>query len=271
MKLLPNPFRAAAAFCPFLFSLAGVSYGQTPLPRVPFSGVYGGTAGAGSIPGWDRTGGGENPAVLGAPGWTLSGAGYAPFGLDGLRVTEAVTAWDRPRWGISGSYQGIFADGAEVTSAASRVGVQSAFRVGGPRSGWTTGVSGAFGTKGIPLETGVGMLWRPRSWGSFGAFWQREGNRERMGLGADAGTPLFASGFAWRVCAESIYARGFENRFAAALQLHALLSVYTGWDPARETVGFGMRFGMGAWEGFSSMRRHAALGGVSVQGLRWHP
>jgi len=31
----------------------------------------------------------------------------------------------------------------------------------------------------------------------------------------------------------------------------------------------GVRFGFGDWEGFSAMRRHAALGGTSLQGLRW--
>jgi hypothetical protein len=55
------------------------------------------------------------------------------------------------------------------------------------------------------------------------------------------------------------------------LRLHPLLSVHAGLAPSRATASLGVRFGAGAWEGFSALRRHGALGGTPVQGVRWRP
>ncbi len=257
-------------------------HGQAP--RVPFSGIYGGTAGAGAITGWDRSGGGDNPATLGAPGWTAGVAAYAPFGIEGLRVAEASVAWDRARWGLSGSYTGMFAQGSEGSGGgdgvggvqATGVGLQSAMRLG---RGLTLGVAGDYHTEpGVGGAGGaVGLLWRPQSWGSLGAFWNREtstwGDAMRAGAGAEGGFDFF--GVAWRLCAEAIYASEQSGgewafRFATGLRLHPLLSIYAGLDPARETAALGVRFGIGDWEGFSAMRRHRSLGGTTVQGIRWY-
>jgi hypothetical protein len=240
---------------------------------VPFGGVYGGTAGAGSILGWDRSGGGENPAVLGGPGWTVAVAGYAPFGLSDLRVVEASAAWDRARWGLSASYQGMVArEDGNREAAGTGIGVQSAVKL---RPGLTTGISGAYRAQpgNAGARAGWGLLWRPRPWGALGGFWSAEetrwGREARAGIGADAGSGF--SGIAWRVGAEALREGArWETRFATGLHLHALLSLYAGWDPPRRTVALGVRFGIGDWEGHSAMRRHAALGGTSVQGIRWN-
>jgi hypothetical protein len=100
----------------------------------------------------------------------------------------------------------------------------------------------------------------------------------RAGLGADAGM-RFGRGYAWRVCIERFLGiadggtgeneRQDEWRFGAGLQFHPLLSVQAGLAPRHLTAALGVRFGMGDWEGFSAVRRHAALGGTSIQGLRW--
>jgi hypothetical protein len=239
---------------------------------VPFAGVYGGTAGAGSVLGWDRSVG-ENPAVLGRPGWSVAVAGYAPFGLADLRRVDASAAWDRERWGLSASYGGTFAPEAgrtgEVADAA--LGFQSAMKL---RQGLTAGIAGLY--QAAPGNSGAGiaggLLWRPRPWGGLGGFWSAEetrwGREARAGIGVDGGFGF--SGMAVRLGAEALHGGArWETRFAAGLQLHALLSLYLGWDPPRRTAALGARFGIGGWEGYSAMRRHAALGGTSVQGIRW--
>ena len=221
--------------------------------------------------GWDRSGGGENPAALAAPGWTASVAGYAPFGLEGLRVTEAVAAWDHARWGLSGSYRGAFTEVGSGGPSAMAVGLQSAVNL---KQVVTTGISGYYRAEpGSAAVTGTwGILWRPKPWGSLGGFWAAEetpwGGATRAGLGVEGGSRF--RGIGWRLCVESVYARErWETRFGTGLQLHALLSLYAGWDRSRETAALGVRFGIGDWEAFSAMRRHAALGGTSVQGIRW--
>jgi hypothetical protein len=242
---------------------------------VPFAGVYGGTAGAGSVLGWDRSGG-ENPAVLGGPGWTFAVAGYAPFGLEDLRLTEATAAWDHERWGVSASYRGMFAPGEDRNgeAAGAGIGVQSVMKLPIGIGGLTTGIEGVYqaepGNEGA--EARWGLLWRPRPWGTLGGFWSaREtqwGRYARGGIGVDGGFRF--SGMAWRLGAEALRARArWETRFAAGVHPHALLALYLGWDPPRRTAALGVRFGIGGWEGFSAMRRHAALGGTSVQGIRW--
>src|SRR6185312_12748997 len=99
----------------------------------------------------------------------------------------------------------------------------------------------------------------------------------RAGFGWEGGGTF--SWAAWRACVEALYARregsprgvpeGWGYRFAGALRLHSLLSIQAGFVPRLETASLGVRFGFGDWEGFSAMRRHEALGGTSLQGLRW--
>jgi hypothetical protein len=276
---LTAPVRVGAV--PLMAALAALTCGpvRAQAPRHPFAGVYGSTAGAGSIVAWDRLGG-DNPAALGAAGWMLSAAGYAPFGLEAVRVTEAGVARDAGRWGVSAAYRGLRVGGERLASVT---GIQGAVRAG---RGLTAGIGGAYRAEPgqAAVEATGGALWRPRAWATLGAFAERAwrggfagetspfGETARAGLGVDAGSGF--RGTAWRVGAETVFARrgpraGWKNRFAAGVHLHALLSVYAGWDPPRETAALGVRFGMGGWEGFSALRRHAALGGESVQGLRW--
>jgi hypothetical protein len=191
-----------------------------------------------------------------------------------VRVTEALVAWDRARWGLSAVYRGLIAE--EPGGVAAGIGLQSALKLG---RGWTTGIAADYRAEPGSVGAGgsLGLLWRPRSWGSLGAFGGFEdspwGLATRAGAGADGGVRL--AGMAWRLCAEALYARAgergrWETRFATGVRLHALLSVYAGWDPPREMAALGVRFGIGDWEGFSAMRRHASLGGSSLQGIRWY-
>ena len=242
------------------------------IPRVPFSGIYGATAGAGSLTGWDRLGG-DNPAALmaaGAPGWTASAAGYAPFGLDGARMTEVESARDAGRWGAS---LGVRALTGEDVGGASFVRARLAARLArGFVAGGTLRVDFApesgegFGSGNITAGMGAGVIWRPAPFAAVGMAWE-DGT---VGVGVDGGTRLGgAGGIAWRVTAERMFGEIEEYRFGFGLRLHALLSVHAGWAPERETASLGVRFGAGAWEGFSALRRHAALGGTSIQGVRW--
>jgi hypothetical protein len=260
---------------PLTFFLAGLSPiflfvpARTEIPAVPFSGAYGATSGAGSLSGWDRVGG-DNPATLGAPAWTVSAAGYSPFGLDDMHVLEVETARDAPRWGASLGVRTLSAaEGVSVSlfrgTVAARLGERwsggGALRFG---LGGATGREGGFGG-------GLGMLWRPRPFASLGAAWE-DG---LIGFGADCGSALGFGGAeggraaAWRYSIERYFGADREFRHGFGLRLHPLLSIYAGFAPARETASLGVRFGAGAWEGFSALRRHAALGGTPIQGVRW--
>jgi hypothetical protein len=261
----------------FCCSLSGIA----DVPRLPFSGVYGATSGSGSLTGWERHGG-DNPAVVGEAGWSASAAGYAPFGLDGLRVMELDAARDARRWGVSLGGRFVFDDGG---SGASRWSIQGAWkpheRLG---MGGSLRVHAGHGNPGI--GAGLGILWHPYTLLSLGAAWETspgafsggKPRQDRAGIGADFGTRLGArAGYAARTSVEYVVnldddtadERVKEWRFGAHLRFHALLSVYAGLAPRHQTVALGVRFGMGDWEGFSALRRHAALGGTSIQGVRW--
>jgi hypothetical protein len=262
-------FSLAACLSPvLLFDVACAE-----LPRAPFSGVYGATSGAGSLSAWGRLGG-DNPAALGAPGWSASAAGYAPFGLDEMSVVELETARDANSWGASLGLRTLSERG---TGAGDRVSVSLlrggfAARLGEHWSGGGAlrfGLGSAAGRDG-GVGGGIGMLWRPRSFTSLGAAWQ-DG---LVGLGADCGTGFgggsrAGTGASWRYSVERFFGDEGEFRHGFGLRLHPLLSVHAGLAPARATASLGVRFGAGAWEGFSALRRHAALGGTPVQGVRW--
>lgn len=235
------------------------------LPRVPFSGAYGATSGAGSVTGWDRLGG-DNPAALGAPGWTASAAGYAPFGLEDVRVMELGAARDADRWGASFGVRTLSAGEAGGGVAVSLVRGGLAARLGEHWSGGGAlrfGLGSAAGRDG-GFGGGLGLLWRPKPFASLGAAWE-EG---LIGFGLDCGTGLGGSA-SWRYSVERFFGEDGEFRHGLGLRLHPLLSVYAGLAPARQTASLGVRFGAGAWEGFGALRRHAALGGTPVQGVRW--
>jgi hypothetical protein len=269
-SLSPVPFALLGIVFPLIFPPHAVA----EVPRLPFAGVQGATAGAGSLTGWDRHGG-DNPAVLGPPGYAASIAGYSPFGLEGLRVMEGDAAWDAATWGAAMGVRALF---HEEGSGAAVWNIRSAWR---PREGLSTGGSLRYAAReGAGLGGGLGILWHPQGALSLGVAWEgealRTAARGRAGFGADAGS-RFGNGHAWRIAVECFSdadreAKGWrrgEWRFGAGFRFHALLSVYAGLAPGRETAGLGVRFGMGDWEGYSALRRHAALGGTSIQGLRW--
>lgn len=239
------------------------------VPRLPFSGVHGATIGAGSATGWERHGG-ENPAVFGPPGFGVSLAGYSPFGLDGLHVAGLGAARDAARWGASVHYRGLFDDSGRGAAAS---GIQFAWR---PFPRWQTGVSAQYRAEGIGrgIRAAAGWIWNPLPALAFGGYREeapsRFGADARTGIGADFGTRL-PGGHAWRIACERHFGpRGHrETRWGAGFRFHSLLSAYAGWAPRYHTFALGIRFGMGRWEGFSALRRHAALGGTSIQGIRW--
>lgn len=260
------------------------------VPRLPFSGVYGATAGAGSLTGWDRHGG-DNPAVIAGPGWSASVAGYAPFGLDGLRVMELDGARDESRWGASIGVRALFDDGGSTTS---RWNMQGAWKPHEDLSmGGSLRVHAARGNPGI--GAGVGVQWHPHRALSLGAAWEsspdlveaiKTARREdRLGVGVDFGIRFGAredtrspASFMTRASVEYFVSPGEEGsalfddhewRFGLGLRFHPLLSIHAGFSPCHQTAALGVRFGMGDWEGFSALRRHAALGGTSIQGVRW--
>ncbi|HEX2613737.1 MAG TPA: hypothetical protein VHO02_09095 [Fibrobacteria bacterium] len=257
---LRDVFLVPLAALPSLFPV------RAEIPDVPFSGAYGATSGAGSLSGWDRLGG-DNPATLGAPAWSVSAAGYAPFGLDDMHVVEVETARDAPRWGASFGVRTLSA--GEGVSVSLFRGTLAA-RLGERWSGGGAlrfGVGGATGRDG-GVGGGLGMLWRPRSFASLGAAWE-DG---LIGFGADCGSDFGGAGgnaASWRYSIERYFGAEGEFRHGFGLRLHSLLSIYAGFAPARETASLGVRFGAGSWEGFSALRRHAALGGTPVQGVRW--
>jgi hypothetical protein len=242
------------------------------VPRVPFSGIYGATGGAGSLTGWDRYGG-ENPATSGASGVGVSLAGYAPFGLEGLRVLETAAAFDRIRWGSTVAWRALFEEDrlrASITTAHTSLAVGKYARGGGSLA--------LHAADGVPrIGMGLGFLWRPWPAVSLGSVWERVpdlyGARDRLGFGGDLGSRLGGdrSGYAWRVTAERFFAAdgSAESRYGFGFRFHALLAVYAGFVPERETAALGVRFGMGGFSGFSSLRRHSALGGTSIQGIQW--
>jgi hypothetical protein len=247
------------------------------VPQVPFSGVYGATSGGGSLTGWDRHGG-DNPAVSSVSEYGLSLSGYAPFGLEGLRVTELEASRDGSRYGVSLGWRQL-EDQAGMDE--SRFKVQAAWRLSQALS------AGAFATTHTYADVwwgmGLGVLARPHRAFSFGLAGESVptdfGRTVRVGVGADVGSSLssvFGRGAAWRASAEYFREFGLDEgvnsdewRFAFGLRLHALLGLYAGYAPQRESASLGVAFGMGGFEGFSAMRRHSALGGTAVQGLGW--
>lgn len=268
--------RSPLAFV-FLALIAGAETVFPDVPVVPFSGVYASAAGAGSLAGWERHGG-DNPAVFGEPGLGVSVAGYAPFGLEELRVLETSAVRDRGAWGASVAWRALFAGEHPRASVAT---AQFALKVARE---WSGGVSWAYhagdGNPGVVAGLGAaaGLLWRPFPFLSFGGAWERlpalRGSAQRAGFGGEGGGTLGAghgTGYAWRVSAEHfLQDRGpAESRYGFGLRFHPLLSAYAGFSPQRETAALGIRFGMGGFEGFSALRRHGSLGGTSIQGLQW--
>lgn len=232
------------------------------VPGVPFSGAYGATSGAGSLAAWERLGD-ENPAALGAPGWSASLAGYSPFGLESIGVAEAEAARDAERWGASVGWRALTGGGGlEASALRARLAARLGRHLSGG-GGLRIGFGDASGREG-GFAAGLGLLWRPRSFAAFGAAWEAGA----FGLGADVGARLGAEG-AWRISCDRLFGPGAETRYGLRLRLHRLLSVHAGLVPARESASLGVRFGLGAWEGFSALRRHASLGGTPVHGLRW--
>ena len=254
----------------FFVSLAFPLLLRASLPEIPFSGSLGATAGAGASLGWERNGFGVNPAVSDPGTMAVSLAAYSPFGLDGVEVAELGVSRNGHRWGTSLSYRGLY--DSEGGSVSALQGQQSflVFR------GLTVGLSERFqkDESGEDLDGGAGLLWNLFSFLAVGGFtetsprpWGRTLNNE---IGFDFGGKI-EKGYDWRVCAEALYnvAEGFDWRLGTSLQLHSLLSLYGGWSPAAQTLAFGIRFGMGNFEGFSALRRHTALGTTSIQGLGW--
>ncbi len=242
------------------------------VPQLPFSGALGATLGAGSVTGWERHGGG-NPAALGRPGFGVAMTGYAPFGLENLHVAEVSVVRDAPRWGGSMRYRGVFDRMAAPAGGASEAALQAAVRVSS-RTVLGTSLAHAADVFGARMAFGGGGLWRPHRALGLGAFHEAwllsAAHGSRSGLGMDVGGRL-GPGSVWRVAAETHWRDdGFrEDRFGAGVRLHPLLSVYVGFAPLHRSIGVGVRFGMGDWEGHSALRRHALLGGTSIQGIRW--
>jgi hypothetical protein len=240
------------------------------LPRVPFSGYFGGTVGAGAVVGWERQGLGVNPAVSDPQSMGVSLAGYSPFGIDEVKIAEAGAAWDGARWGTSLTYLGLYdAEGG----SASAWQLQESVRLGW---GMATGLSVKFqdDESGRGFGGSLGMLWNRFSFLTLGGIAETSpmpwGTELAAGLGMDAGGDI-GRDYAWRLCAEDFYSSAQEPewRFGAALRLHSLLSIHGGWSPRTQTFALGLRFGIGGWKGFSALRRHAALGTTSIQGLHW--
>jgi hypothetical protein len=247
-------------------------------PRTPFSGFYGATVGAGSLVGWDRLGG-ENPAVIGS-GFGASASGYAPFGLEGLRVTEVEGFYDRAQFGLASGWRQL-AD--EAGANTSRLRFQAVWRVSRALSagGFLSAdldVQEAFGFGG-----GMGLLAHPHRFASVAIVWDNApdvwGRTSRALVGVDAGTslpPSVGPAAAWRMSAEYAHLFGVpsgveqgEWRFGFGLRLHDMMGVYAGYAPLLQTMGLGVRFGLGGWVAHSAMRRHAALGGTAVHGVGW--
>jgi hypothetical protein len=252
----------------WMFLLPFVAFAA--LPRIPFSGAFGATDGAGAVVGWERQGLGINPAAGDPNTMGVSFSGYSPFGIEDIKVTEASASWDAAHWGASLAYRGMFS--SEVGSAYAWE-AQSSVR---PGWGIAAGLSGQY-QNDEDVSTfggGAGLLWSRFSFLTLGGkaeiLTSERGDEFKSGCGGDVGGN-FAEGYGLRLSAEGYYSTldPLELRFGALLRLHSLLSVYSGWTPQAQTVALGIRFGMGNWEGFSALRRHAVLGTTPVQGLRW--
>lgn len=274
-----------------LILLLCVASGFAEVPQLSSAGVYGATAGAGSLTGWSRHGGG-NPAVTGAPGWSASWAGHTPFGLEGLRVHDVSLARDGKRLTVALEWRHV-ADAAGPN--ASRVRLLGAWRaaswgsVGAFVSGHDAGLNPSSYEDGRDaafdegLGAGAGVIVFPHAVLTCGLMGESvpvsRGRSARVGMGADAGASLarvLGRGAAWRVSVEHFRvlnsAPGVEAtewRYALGLRLHALLGVYGGYAPRAETMALGVSFGAGGWRGYSAVRRHGALGGTAVQGVGW--
>lgn len=186
------------------------------MPATSFAGAYGATAGGGALTGWTRLGG-DNPAILASPGYSVALSGYVPFGLAGVRVTELAAARDAPRWGVAlawryiadhgdgsprigGADNGSGVQGTESRAeGASRVRAQAAWRATstlsvGAQADLHRSGTGGFG--GGVRETsgwsaGGGGLWTPHPAlvvAATGELVPRDGVRvARLGVGVDAG------------------------------------------------------------------------------------
>jgi len=240
------------------------------LPVVPFSGSSGATVGAGSILGWERNGFAINPAALHPRSMSVSASGYSPYGLDGIDVGEMTASWDGFRMGTSLTYRGMY--DAEGGSASAYQLQESILLIRGFTSGLVVRYQSEEGRGSF--DGGAGLLWRMFSFFTVGGVVETLpmpwGHTLKSAVGVDAGGTLYGA-YAWRVCIENNYnvAEGMDWRYGATLQLHSLLSIYSGWSPRVQTMALGIRFGMGNWEGFSSIRRHLTLGTTSIQGLQW--
>lgn len=263
----------------FVFSVTAIAASFAEPPRIPFSGVYAATVGAGSLVGWERLGG-ENPAVIGASGFGASASGYTPFGLDGLRVTEVEGFYDRAQFGLSSGWRQL-ADYAGAN--ASRLRFQAVWRVSRALS------SGGFMSADVDEQEafgfggGMGLLAHPHRFTSVAIAWDNTpdlwGRTSRALMGVDAGTSLpqsFGRYAAWRMSAEYAHLFGVpsgveqgEWRFGFGLRLHDMMGVYAGYAPHVQTMGLGVRFGLGGWGAHSAMRRHTALGGTAIHGVGW--
>ncbi len=216
--------------------LHAVNVAMADVPATPFAGAYGATAGGGALTGWTRHGG-DNPAVLGPPGYGGSLAGYAPFGLAGLRVTELEASRDAARGGVSLGWRHVADKGGD---AASRVRVRFAARgargmmrglsvgvqgdlyrtesasaapsVGGETGGGVGGDGGGDAATAFGWSAGVGgmvALHPALSLGATGEFVPTVGGRgthtARTGWGISCGTSLarvMGAGAFWRMTAE---------------------------------------------------------------------
>ena len=284
------------------------------IPRLPFHGVYGGTLGAGSVTGWERHGG-ENPAAVtgmepdappvrsgsGARATSsLAVAGYLPFGLEEVRVTEVMAARDGGAFGASLRWTSLHDGGAGAPDRhAGRVRAQAAWRpftarafsIGahldasydGFQEASRAGHPGADGTARAP-DAALGLLWRPGTAFGFGASaesggWHAGGGARppAVRLGADAGLPPGPFGSV-RLAVERHLETPWQGAAAAAswriggvFRPHPLLAILAGRESASGQIALGIRFGAGSLNLSSALRRHALLGGTSVQSLEWKP
>lgn len=266
-----------AAMIGMLVALPARAVAETP--RVAFAGVYGATAGAGRYTAWDRHGSGQ-PAASGPPGWSAAAAGYAPFGLEDLRVAELSLARDAARWGVAASWRSVSGAAGDPMSRVTGSVYRHLW------SGGTVGfgIAGDVGAEGISTGASLGTIWRPARFVTMGG--QLEvgapssliSSPVRGGIGLDFGTALGGDA-SWRVAVGRTFdadvASGLNKGlgtgldYGLSLHLHELLGIHAGFAPGRETASFGLVFGFGGWQGHSALQRHARLGGTSVQGLSW--
>lgn len=254
-----------------LYVLLGTAWASLP---TPFSGSYGATVGAGSAVAWERQSFGGNPAALNPNSLGFAVAGYSPFGLDAVTVMEAGAHADSERWGASLTYRGDYVRDEGATSAWQ---MQAASRWG---SDWTSGFSLRYQDEegwNAGSETGgaLGILWHGLPFFTAGALAEEtftfNGLVLGLGYGADWGTRFAGGAYAWRFCVEGFSDSNSESlwRMGGEVDLHASLSLYGGWSPQLSTWALGARFGMGHWQGFHALRRHAALGSTSLESGRW--